>query len=113
MQVSFLYRYLFVVVDEFERRRRAMDARTIGRLGLGSRVVAAGSQIGGLFARSLELAERVTAAMAARGFDGRTVRSPDSRMRLADWAFLVFALMLAAAIRLREPISAFLEGLGA
>ncbi len=113
MQVSFLYRYLFVVVDEFEHRRRAMDARTISRLGLRSRVAAAGSQLGGLFARSVERAERVTAAMAARGFDGRTVRSPDSRMRLADWAFLVFALALAAAIRLREPISAFLEGLGA
>jgi energy-coupling factor transporter transmembrane protein EcfT len=101
------------VVDEFERRRRAMDARTIGRIGLGSRVAAAGSQLGGLFARSVERAERVTAAMAARGFDGRMVRSPDSRMRLADWAFIAFALGLAAAIRLRRPVSAYLEGIGA
>ncbi|MHC4249412.1 MAG: cobalt ECF transporter T component CbiQ [Planctomycetota bacterium] len=110
MQVAFIYRYLFVVVDEFERRRRAADARTVGPIGLGTRVAAAGSQLGGLFARSLERAERVTAAMCARGFDGRMVRAPDSRMRIADWAFLILAVALVAAIRLRAPVSAFLEG---
>ena len=31
MQVTILYRYLFLVVDEFERRKRAAAARTGGR----------------------------------------------------------------------------------
>jgi cobalt/nickel transport system permease protein len=110
MQVAFIYRYLFVVIDEFERRRRAADARTVGPIRFGARVAAAGSQLGGLFARSVERAERVSAAMCARGFDGRIVRAPDARMRITDWAFLAFALFLAAAMRFRVPLSILLEG---
>ncbi len=107
MQVAFLYRYLFVVIDEFERRRRAVDVRTIGRVGLRSRARSAGSALAGLFARSLDRAERVTAAMCARGFDGTLPRVPGARLRLWDVAFLLCAVALAAGLRLR-PL--WLEG---
>jgi cobalt/nickel transport system permease protein len=101
MQVAFLYRYLFVVIDEFERRRRAVDVRTIGRIGFGSRARAAGSALAGLFARSLDRAERVTAAMCARGFDGTLPRVPGARLRLWDVAFVLCTVALAAGLRLR------------
>jgi cobalt/nickel transport system permease protein len=107
MQVAFLYRYLFVVIDEFERRRRAVAVRTVGRTGLGSRARAAGSALAGLFARSLDRAERVTAAMSARGFDGTPPRAPGERLRVGDVAFVLAALALAAGLRLR-PL--WLEG---
>ena len=105
MQVAFVYRYLFVVIDEFERRRRAVDVRTIGRIGFGagmvSRARAAGSALAGLFARSLDRAERVTAAMCARGFDGTLPRVPGARLRLWDVAFVLSTVALAAGLRLR------------
>jgi len=101
MQVAFLYRYLFVVMDEFERRRRAVDVRTVGRIGFGSRARAAGSALAGLFARTLDRAERITAAMCARGFDGTLPRFPGARLRLRDLAFALCAIALAAGLRLR------------
>ena len=102
MQVTILYRYLFLVVDELERRKRAAAARTVGTIGAGEGARAAGSHLAGLFARSLERAERVSQAMAARGFDGTLPRVPGERPRAADLAFLAVALSLAAGLRLRE-----------
>ena len=101
LQVTILYRYLFLVVDEFERRRRAAEARTVGDLGFAARARLSGSQLAGLFSRSLERAERVSQAMAARGFDGRLPRAPGERLRAADFAFLAAAIALAAGMRLR------------
>jgi len=102
MQVTILYRYLFLVIDEFERRHRAAEARTVGALGLAARARLSGSQLAGLFSRSLERAERVSLAMAARGFDGTLPRAPGERLRIADAAFLALALALAAGLRSRE-----------
>ncbi|MFQ6097288.1 MAG: cobalt ECF transporter T component CbiQ [Armatimonadota bacterium] len=67
--ISFMYRYLFVLVDEAQRMVRARDAR--GRpSSLRRRVGVAGSMVGALFVRSYERSERVATAMIARGFDG-------------------------------------------
>ncbi len=102
MQVAILYRYLFLVVDEFERRRRAAEARTVGKIDIAARARLSGAQLAGLFSRSLERAERVGRAMAARGFDGAFPRAPGTRLGPADAAFLAAALVLSAGLRLRE-----------
>jgi cobalt/nickel transport system permease protein len=102
MQVTILYRYLFLVVDELERRKRAAAARTVGAVGARTEARAAGSHLAGLFARSLERAERVSLAMAARGFDGTLPKTPGERLRAADVAFGLTVLALAAGLRLRE-----------
>ena len=101
MQVALVYRYLFLVVDELERMRRAAAARTVGRIGPRARLRAAGSAVAALFVRSLDRAERVWAAMAARGFDGTLPGQPEARPRAADAAFLLVSLLLAAGLRLR------------
>ncbi len=101
LQVTILYRYLFLVIDEFERRRRAAEARAVGTIGWAARARLSGSQLAGLFSRSLERAERVSQAMAARGFDGTLPRAPGERLRPADAALLAGTLALAAALRLR------------
>jgi cobalt/nickel transport system permease protein len=101
MQVTILYRYLFLVTDEFERRRRAAAARAVGP-GTALRARAAGAQLAGLFTRSLERAERVSLAMAARGFDGTLPRLPGERLRFADWLFMLGSLGLAVGLRLRS-----------
>lgn len=97
-QVSLLYRLIFLVVDEFERARRAAMARAVGRgiMPVGAYALA------GLFARSFDRAERVGRAMRARGFDGSFADGLSGwRMRAADLLFLAAALALTAALRLR------------
>jgi cobalt/nickel transport system permease protein len=67
---SFMYRYLFVLAGELEKMKRAKLARTFradrrGDWKLLPRFIAV------LFARAFERAERVYAAMCARGWGGR------------------------------------------
>jgi len=65
--LALMYRYIFVLADETQRMRRARQSRTFGRRRertwiLLSRIV------GQLFLRSTERAERIYAAMSARGW---------------------------------------------
>jgi cobalt/nickel transport system permease protein len=65
--LALMYRYLFVLIDEAERMRRARLSRTFStrrdRLWKSSAAL-----IGQLFVRSSERAERIYAAMSARGW---------------------------------------------
>lgn len=65
--LALMYRYLFVLLDEAERLTRARNSRTFsaGRL---RRWHTLASLIGQLFVRSTERAERIYAAMSARGW---------------------------------------------
>jgi cobalt/nickel transport system permease protein len=65
--LTLMYRYLFVLVDEAHRMRRARLSRTFGanRWRTWKNL---GTVIGQLFVRSSERAERIYAAMCARGW---------------------------------------------
>ena len=98
MILSFMYRYIFVLVDEVMRMRQARDSRNLGG-GRLRQIRTVGNMIGTLFIRSYERGERVYAAMMARGFDGqaRTMASPVFGQR--DLFFvLILGLVLALAI---------------
>ncbi|MFH1382861.1 MAG: cobalt ECF transporter T component CbiQ [Chloroflexota bacterium] len=71
MILSFMYRYLFVLTDEVMRMKQARDSRNFGR-GRWWQIRTIGNMIGTLFIRSYERAERVYAAMVARGFTGQS-----------------------------------------
>ena len=71
MILSFMYRYLFVLVDEVMRMKQARDSRSFGG-GRLRQLRTIGNMIGILFIRSYERGERVYVAMVARGFDGQT-----------------------------------------
>jgi cobalt/nickel transport system permease protein len=94
MVLSFLYRYLFVLVDVAGRMRRARDARAVGGCaGAGGRTLALrlhsfSGVLGVLFLRSLDQSERVYAAMRSRGFSGELPSLDRERMRAGDWVFL-------------------------
>lgn len=99
MILSFMYRYLFVLVEEVERLRQARDSRNFG----GKRrhqLRSVGHMVGTLFIRSYERAERVYAAMLARGFEGRVGTSARPPLRSADVHFgaLFFAAVVAIAL---------------
>jgi cobalt/nickel transport system permease protein len=72
MLLSFMYRYLFLLIDEVLRMKNARDSRSIGRPTMAFQAKTVGDMIGSLFIRSYERGERVYAAMAARGFDGQS-----------------------------------------
>jgi cobalt/nickel transport system permease protein len=68
LQLLFLYRYLFVLIDEAQRLVRARALRSFGGRGLGMQVF--GHLAGQLLLRTLDRAQRLHLAMLCRGFDG-------------------------------------------
>ena len=66
--MSLMYRYLFVLVDETHRMKRARQSRTFFRISKRRAWQAAAATAGQLFIRASERAERVYDAMVARGW---------------------------------------------
>ena len=103
--VSFMFRYLDLLVDELHRMRIAMVARCHDPRWLWQvRPLAASA--GSLFVRSYERGERVHLAMAARGFSGtmpilveRRPRRGDSIVAIAPGLVATAALLAAVSAR--------------
>lgn len=68
LQLLFLYRYLFVLIDEGARLNRALTLRSFNGRGRNLKVL--GSLLGQLLLRTLDRAQRIHMAMLCRGFDG-------------------------------------------
>ncbi len=104
--VSFMYRYLFVLIDEAARLLRAREARS-ARLTPGSgggsiawRARIAGNLAGQLFLRSYERSDRVYNAMLARGYAGQFLTINPHIMRRRDWAALLLTVIILLLIQL-------------
>ena len=95
MILSFMYRYIFVLVDEVIRMKQARDSRNFG----GKRtwqLKTIGNMVGTLFLRSYERGERVYGAMVARGFEGQTRTLTNLRFQAVDLYYAMgFAVGLA------------------
>lgn len=108
--ISFMYRYLAVLVIEASRLLRAREARSAaasdGRTGgsLFWRAKVAGNMIGQLFVRSYDRSERVYAAMQARGYRGHFLTMNPHVLRRSDWLLaggaIALLLMLQIVARL-------------
>ncbi len=81
VQLLFLYRYLFVLVDEASRMVRARSLRSFQGKGAGIRVF--GSMAGHLLLRTMDRAQRIHLAMLSRGFDGNI--RPFHPLRIRAW----------------------------
>jgi len=68
MTLALMYRYLFVLKDESARMSRARASRTFSRQAHRAKWAHMGSLIAQLFLRTTRRAERVYAAMCARGW---------------------------------------------
>ena len=97
-QLLFLYRYLFVLMEEAMRVVRARDMRSFGGRGTGVRVFT--RIVGTLFLRTVERAERIYAAMLARGFRGDVPSIRLEVLRPADAVFVLAAGSFFALCRL-------------
>lgn len=96
--LSFFYRYIFVIIDEAQRMKRALDARIYrGRWLWQAKVI--GGLLGVLFLRSYERGERVYLAMCARGGPGSLSGANVPRIAHSDAAFLIVGIIILSAIR--------------
>lgn len=68
VQMLFLHRYILVLADEANRTARARQLRSYGNKGMG--IASFGAMTGHLLLRTWQRAERIYAAMLARGFAG-------------------------------------------
>jgi cobalt/nickel transport system permease protein len=97
--VSFMYRYLFVLIDETARLLRAREARSAsltpdqGGGSIAWRARVAGNMAGQLFLRSYERSDRVYSAMLARGYAGQFLTLNPHVMRASDWSALLVAIV--------------------
>jgi cobalt/nickel transport system permease protein len=97
--LSFLYRYLFVLTDEVMRMRQARDSRRVGRAGVLRELRMLGSMLGTLLVRSFARADHLYEAMLSRGFHGEFPVSDPRRFSWRDFAFIsVVALFVAAMV---------------
>jgi cobalt/nickel transport system permease protein len=96
-QLLFLYRYIFVLMEEAMRIIRAREMRSFGRRGTGMRVSM--RLIGILFLRTVDRAERIYYAMLSRGFQGDIPSLKRSKITIIDLVFIAAAIAFLAAFR--------------
>lgn len=86
-QLLFIYRYLFVLMEEGARMLRARSLRSYNGKGGGLRVY--GSLTGHLLLRTVNRAQRIHNAMVCRGFDGNMRIMRKSSFMLKDLVFIL------------------------
>ena len=86
VQLLFLYRYIFVLIEEAGRLVTARDLRSFHGRGMGIRVT--GLMIGHLLLRTIDRARRIHLSMLCRGFDGNIYIMRSLRFRFYDIAYI-------------------------
>ena len=98
--ISFVYRYLFIIADEYGHIKIARESRNFG----GSKRwqwKAIGHSVGTLFLHSYERGDRVYSAMVARGYEGNIRTLGVQKIRSMDIIFVAISivyLLLAGSI---------------
>lgn len=98
--LSMMYRYTALLEEEWGKLERARDSRTVQPFGFTQLFAIYGRQVGVLLIRGWERAERVHAAMLARGFHGSwpVWHSPEFGMKDALALFAAVVALLAIRI---------------
>lgn len=97
VNLSFLYRYLFVLIEEVMRMRQARDCRRVGRSPIKVELKLLGSMLGTLLLRSFERAERMYQAMLSRGSSGEFPILAPRKFTWRDLAFLAGLALFVSA----------------
>ena len=91
VQLGFLYRYIFVLIDRAHHILRARASRKLRNLGLKLELKVAASMVAALLVRSIDTAERINIAMQSRGFDGSWRTLSKLQVRARDFVFALAA----------------------
>jgi cobalt/nickel transport system permease protein len=103
---SLMFRYMFLLQEEYQRMTRARESRTALPV-RSARYAMYGRQFALLFIRSWERAERIHAAMLARGFKDTLKVDTGDKLRAADF---LFPAASCAAFLIGRFSQAVLEG---
>jgi cobalt/nickel transport system permease protein len=103
MQLGFLYRYIFVLIDRVHHMLRARAGRRLRSLGARRELATAAAMIGSLLLHSIDAAARVGIAMEGRGFDGefRTIKKMSMGAPEAIFAAVFLCVLLFLHILIR------------
>jgi cobalt/nickel transport system permease protein len=102
---GFMYRYLFVIVDETRRMRTALAARAYRPRHV-LEAAAIGRVVISMFLRTFDRGERVYVAMLARGYGGTMPRLDSLALRRTDVVFLGGLVAVLAAVRVAAEVIA-------
>jgi cobalt/nickel transport system permease protein len=93
IQLGFLYRYIFVLIDKAHHTVQARTTRTLKRLPPRQELRIGTAMIGSILIQSLDTSTRITQAMQARGFTGQWHSPRQFHMKPADWVFIVLTTL--------------------
>ncbi len=98
--LSFMYRYVFLLLEEAERMNTARQARQFGRLQPARFFTIGVYLVRAIFVRTFERSERTYQAMCARGFQGevRLIRTPS--LTSFEIGLLIIFVLCSTGIRL-------------
>lgn len=99
MVLHFVYRYLFLLVDQAQNMHRSRQCRA-PRGRRQPLFQAAAGAVAVLFARSYDRAERIHRAMLARGFQGHFVALAPARIGWREWSFSGLCLVALVGLQL-------------
>jgi cobalt/nickel transport system permease protein len=92
-------RYMFLLLQTAAEMAEARRSRTVGIYSAGDKRRIAGSSVGVLLSKSLQISTDVHQAMIARGFRGNFYLLENSRLKITDWFWLSgFALISLSAV---------------
>jgi cobalt/nickel transport system permease protein len=92
--LSFMYRFIFLLIDETERMSMAYHSRYL-KMSFTGRIKTFGQLIGILFIRTYERGERIYLAMESRGFKGRVYTMSEIYWKKSDTLVtLIFIITL-------------------
>ena len=91
VQLGFLYRYIFVLIDRACHILRARAGRKLRNLGFGTELKIAATMLGSLLVRSIDTAENINIAMQARGFNGSWHSISRLQTCRTDYIFAIIA----------------------
>ena len=89
--MTFMYRYLFIVIDEAAHMLLARNLRNPEKHGPVA-LIASGGIVGALFIRSFEHAEKLYMAMLLRGYSGKPVTPTHMHVTTRDVAYSMIFL---------------------
>ncbi len=97
VQLLFLYRYLFVLVEEADAMRKARDLRSFKGRGRG--VKATVGLLGTLFLRTLDKSQRIYRSMISKGFQGEIHAQAGRQFDIYDGLFVCLFLTFFFLLR--------------
>lgn len=99
MLATLMYRYFFLIHDEFLRTNMARNSRSTGKLRLNP-IKVYSNQMAMIFLRSYDRSQRLYHAMASRGFNRNMENNTITKPKTKDWISSLLFVLVFLLIRI-------------